>query len=227
VNADPDGDSTLFALNARSPGQYEDAETGWHYNRFRDYAPANGRYLQPDPLGFNNTLNIYSFADSDPINHYDPTGRGALGFAIGGTIGGALGTAIGGTAGGLGGAVGGGLATAGGGTIPGGIAGATWGAVEGGMIGTAIGAIAGDIIEDALPAIPGFTMGQNVGDSAIETDFGGAAADARLRGCPPPNRCDWLAEQAAKGLYSPERIRMQAKKWGCRGSRFFKGGKSR
>jgi RHS repeat-associated protein len=30
--------------NVRFPGQYFDAETGWHYNHFRDYDPRTGRY---------------------------------------------------------------------------------------------------------------------------------------------------------------------------------------
>ena len=32
-------------------GQYEDAESGWAYNRFRYYNPALGAYNSQDPLG--------------------------------------------------------------------------------------------------------------------------------------------------------------------------------
>ena len=32
-------------------GQYEDAESGWVYNRFRFYDPAGGVYGSQDPLG--------------------------------------------------------------------------------------------------------------------------------------------------------------------------------
>jgi RHS repeat-associated protein len=32
-------------------GQYEDAESGWVYNRFRYYDPASGVYGSQDPLG--------------------------------------------------------------------------------------------------------------------------------------------------------------------------------
>ena len=38
-------------LNLRLPGQYEDQETGLHYNKQRYYDPARGEYLSPDPLG--------------------------------------------------------------------------------------------------------------------------------------------------------------------------------
>ena len=36
----------------RWPGQYEDAETGLYYNRFRYYDPAAGEYVSRDPIGF-------------------------------------------------------------------------------------------------------------------------------------------------------------------------------
>ncbi|MFJ9466552.1 DUF6531 domain-containing protein [Streptomyces caniferus] len=35
----------------RFPGQYEDPETGLHYNYFRHYDPETARYASPDPLG--------------------------------------------------------------------------------------------------------------------------------------------------------------------------------
>jgi RHS repeat-associated protein len=33
------------------PDQYFDQETNTHYNYFRDYDPAIGRYIQSDPIG--------------------------------------------------------------------------------------------------------------------------------------------------------------------------------
>jgi RHS repeat-associated protein len=40
-----------FTCNLRFPGQYFDKETNLHYNYFRDYDPAIGRYIQADPIG--------------------------------------------------------------------------------------------------------------------------------------------------------------------------------
>jgi len=58
----------------RLPGQYEDPETGLHYNRQRYYDPDTGRFLTPDPIGQEGGLNIYVYAEADPINHSDPLG---------------------------------------------------------------------------------------------------------------------------------------------------------
>ncbi|MFS2110166.1 DUF4123 domain-containing protein [Sphingomonas sp. Sphisp140] len=58
----------------RLPGQYHDAETGLHYNRFRYYDPALGRYLSRDPIGVAGGLNFYAYAGNDPVNRADPTG---------------------------------------------------------------------------------------------------------------------------------------------------------
>src|SRR5690606_14986368 len=39
------------AVPFRFAGQYEDAETGLYYNRFRYYDPSSGSYLSRDPGG--------------------------------------------------------------------------------------------------------------------------------------------------------------------------------
>ncbi len=65
--------------NLRFPGQYEDVETGLHYNWFRYYDPGNGRYVQKDPIGFfGGDMNLYGYAVQDPLNRYDPHGLGPV-----------------------------------------------------------------------------------------------------------------------------------------------------
>ena len=58
----------------RFPGQQWDEETGLHYNRFRYYVPAFGRYLTADPLRYLSGINFYSYAENNPIGQSDPLG---------------------------------------------------------------------------------------------------------------------------------------------------------
>lgn len=45
----------------------------WHY-KARTYAPAIGRFLQTDPVGYEQSLNPYQYVGNDPFNSADPTG---------------------------------------------------------------------------------------------------------------------------------------------------------
>lgn len=73
----PDSAPTGLApitLPLRFPGQYADDESGFFYNHFRDYDPATGRYLQPDPLGLAGGPNRYVYVENNPVSLVDPEG---------------------------------------------------------------------------------------------------------------------------------------------------------
>jgi RHS repeat-associated protein len=63
-----------FPYNLRFPGQYYQTETGLSQNRFRDYDPVVGKYIESDPLGLRAGLNTYSYAGASPLLRVDPRG---------------------------------------------------------------------------------------------------------------------------------------------------------
>ncbi|MGQ0595500.1 MAG: RHS repeat domain-containing protein, partial [Gammaproteobacteria bacterium] len=132
-------------VNLRFPGQYFDAETGLHYNYFRDYDPTLGRYIQSGLAG---GLNTYEYALNNPIRIYDPFGlepnQGCIAACTvgGGIIGGGVGYLGGGLLGGGGGT----LVAPGVGTIGGAIGGAELGGAAGAAAGSAAGNAAGQAL---------------------------------------------------------------------------------
>jgi RHS repeat-associated protein len=74
ANEDPDANSVVFDLPLRLPGQRYDAETGLHYNYFRDYDPGLGIYKQSDPIGLKGGVNTYVYVLNSPLFWVDPFG---------------------------------------------------------------------------------------------------------------------------------------------------------
>lgn len=73
-NQNPSGLGT-FVYNLRFPGQYYDSETGLNQNRYRDYDPSVGRYVESDPIGLKGrSYSTFDYAKASPIGHIDPSG---------------------------------------------------------------------------------------------------------------------------------------------------------
>jgi RHS repeat-associated protein len=48
--------------------------SGQYYRRNRYYDPSAGRFTQEDPIGLAGGINLYGFADGDPVTYVDPYG---------------------------------------------------------------------------------------------------------------------------------------------------------
>ncbi len=59
------------------PGQYRTL-ADLSYNKYRDYDPSTGRYLQADPIGLAGGSNPYLYAEGNPVRYVDPKGTFAF-----------------------------------------------------------------------------------------------------------------------------------------------------
>jgi RHS repeat-associated protein len=70
VGSDPNFTANPYLFT----GRRFDYETGLYYYRARYYNPYIGRFLQTDPMGYDDGINWYVYCGNNPLNYIDPTG---------------------------------------------------------------------------------------------------------------------------------------------------------
>jgi RHS repeat-associated protein len=70
------GKNCAESIDYRYTGMERDEETGLSYHNARYYIPWLGRWLNADPIGIGDGVNVYAYCGNNPINHTDSGGMG-------------------------------------------------------------------------------------------------------------------------------------------------------